>query len=357
MGRMGNDLTRRAAAEIEHLLDEAIAASRLVTAELSPPVLQEGGLRAGLRWLGRQMAERHGLRVDLTTEEELPPLGEEVRVLLFESVRELLFNAVKHARVASAKVDVRRIAAAGIQITVGDSGPGFDPDSLKKAGETGGGFGLFSIRERLGMLGGRMDIDSAPGRGSRFTMTAPAGGPASVAPPVVSAPPPPTGAERAVTAGSPAGGTSIRVLVVDDHAVVREGLRRLLVQEPDIQVAGEAVDGREAVEMAGRLRPDVILMDLNMPKLDGVEATRAIHNAFPDIRVIGLSMYEDAARARAIRDAGAVDYLSKSNPPRDVLAAIHRACRMHEEDRHPPELAGPPRRVGKRSAGRQSGKA
>ncbi len=76
--------------------------------------------------------------------------------------------------------------------------------------------------------------------------------------------------------------------------------------------------------MAGRLRPDVILMDLSMPKLDGVEATRAIHKAYPDIRIIGLSMYQEADRAQAMRDAGAIAYLSKSDPPRDLLAAIHR---------------------------------
>ena len=114
--------------------------------------------------------------------------------------------------------------------------------------------------------------------------------------------------------------------MADDHVVVREGLRLLLSQDPGIQVAGEAVDGREAVDMAGRLRPDVILMDLSMPKLDGVEATRAIHKAYPDIRIIGLSMYQEADRAQAMRDAGAVGYLSKSDPPRNLLAAIHRVC-------------------------------
>ncbi len=339
LGPAGDKTIRQAAAEIAHLIDEAITASRLVTAELSPPILHEGGLPAGLRWLARRMAERHGLQVDLAMEEDLPLVGEEVRLLLFESVRELLFNAVKHARVASVKLDVQRIAAADIGITVSDTGAGFDPDTLKKAGETGGGFGLFSIRERLELLGGRMDFDSAPGQGSRFTLTAPAGEAHSEAPPVVPAPPPPAQDAQAVRTGAQGGGLPIRVLVADDHLVVREGLRRLLGQDPGIRVAGEAVDGQEAVVMAGRLRPDVILLDLSMPKLDGVEAARAIHNSYPEIRIIGLSMYQEADRAQAMLAAGAVDYVSKSDPPRDMLFAIHRACQPHAKVPDPPDPA------------------
>jgi len=106
VARMGDDLIRQAAAEIERLLDESIAASRSLTTELSPPILHDAGLTAGLEWLARWMADRHGLRVALSLEGSLPDLAEEVRILLFESVRELLFNAVKHAHVTSAHVTV-----------------------------------------------------------------------------------------------------------------------------------------------------------------------------------------------------------------------------------------------------------
>ena len=173
VARMGDDLIEQAATEIERLLEESIAASRSLTAELSPPILQESGLTTGLSWLARWMADRHGLRVDLSIDDDLPGVLEDVRVLLFESVRELLFNAVKHAHVASVAVNVRRVTESAIQIVVSDAGPGFDPATLKKAGEIGGGFGLFGIREQLELMGGRIDIDSAPGKGSRFTLTAP----------------------------------------------------------------------------------------------------------------------------------------------------------------------------------------
>ena len=341
VGRLGDELTQQAAAEIEHLLNESIAAARSLTAELSPPVLQEAGLAAGVEWLSRWMADRHGLHVHLALDEDLPALAEDVRVLLFESVRELLFNTVKHARVASANVSIRRIAGAEIQIAVSDSGRGFDPALLTQASQTGPGFGLISIRERLELLGGRMEIDSTPGNGSRFTLTAPLGRLAAKEAPAAAAPVPPAPSKPAVPAPR-AAGAKITVLIADDHAVVREGLRRLLTHERGIEIVGEAADGEEALRLAGTLNPDVILMDASMPKLDGVEATRAIHRDHPAVRVIGLSMFEDAEHARAMRRAGAAAYLTKSGPPRELLSAIHRAVQpvAAQETRRPQKPAG-----------------
>ena len=327
LGQAGDEPSRAVAAEVERLLDTSISAARTLTAELSPPVLQESGLPAALAWLARWMTERHGLRVTMTIEEGLPPLAEDVRVLLFESVRELLFNAAKHAGAGLADVTVRRTTDENLRITVSDEGPGFDPATLGRGGDAARGFGLFSIRERLGLLGGSMEIDSAPGGSSRFTLTAPLALLADTRPPAAAAAPLPAGSEPAAKTGARRKGAFIRVLIVDDHPVVREGLRRLLGQEPDIQIAGEAADGQEAVAMAGTLHPDVVLMDVSMPKLDGVAATRAIHRGHPDIRIIGLSMFEDSGRADAMREAGAVDYLTKSGPPRDLLSAIRRAVR------------------------------
>jgi CheY-like chemotaxis protein len=330
LGQTGDDETGRAASEVEQLLNTSIAEARTLTAELSPPTLRTGGLKGDLAWLARSMADRHGLSVALSVEDDLPHLAEDVRILLFESVRELLFNAAKHAHVPSAEVTVRRAAGQTISITVSDEGAGFDTSRLKRAGETDGGFGLFSVRERLDMLGGSMVIDSAPGRGSQFTLAVPAGESPAADPAAVSVLTRPAPSEDTGRVDAPSRGPRLRVLLADDHAVVREGLRRLLASEADIDIVGEAADGQEAADLAAALQPDVILMDLSMPRLDGIGATRAIHRVHPDIRIIGLSMFEDDSHAEVMRSAGAVDYLVKSGPPERLLATIRRAAGLRQ---------------------------
>jgi len=114
----------------------------------------------------------------------------------------------------------------------------------------------------------------------------------------------------------------IRILVADDHATVRRGLARMLAAEEDIEVVGEAADGRDAVESARRLRPEVVLMDLSMPRMDGIEATCVITAEMPEVRVIGFSMHEPrSARARMLR-AGAAGFVAKDGAPPELLAMI-----------------------------------
>jgi DNA-binding NarL/FixJ family response regulator len=100
---------------------------------------------------------------------------------------------------------------------------------------------------------------------------------------------------------------------------------------PDIEVVGAASDGQEAVEMAARLLPGVILMDMSMPKLNGIEATQVIHKEFPEIRIIGLSMFEEAERAQAMREAGAVCYLTKSGAAETIIAAVRKHGALQEQ--------------------------
>ena len=118
----------------------------------------------------------------------------------------------------------------------------------------------------------------------------------------------------------------IRVLVVDDHAVVRSGLEMLLSTAEDVEVAGTAGDGAEAVEVAARERPDVILMDLSMPNVDGIEATRRIVAADPDAHVVVLTSFSDNRRILDALDAGAIGYLLKHAGPDEVLGAIRAAA-------------------------------
>lgn len=118
----------------------------------------------------------------------------------------------------------------------------------------------------------------------------------------------------------------IRVVVVDDHAVVRDGIARLLESAEGITVAGTAADGATAVELVAESEPDVVLMDLSMPGMDGVEATRRIVEADPEVRVVVLTTFSDRDRILAALEAGASGYLLKDAGPDDVLAGVRAAA-------------------------------
>jgi len=114
----------------------------------------------------------------------------------------------------------------------------------------------------------------------------------------------------------------IRILLADDHAVVRQGFKMILAEQPDMEIAGEAANGREAVELAEKIKPDVVVMDVAMPELNGIEATRRLAASLPHTRVLALSMHKDSVYVREILRAGARGYLLKDSPAQDMLAAV-----------------------------------
>ena len=114
-------------------------------------------------------------------------------------------------------------------------------------------------------------------------------------------------------------------MIADDHAVVRAALADFLGRSADLEVIGQAVDGEQAVELAGSLEPDVILMDVSMPRLNGIEATRKISDLYPDVKIIGLSMHSADTMAGTMLQAGAVSYVPKAAPPEDLVKAIRAA--------------------------------
>jgi DNA-binding NarL/FixJ family response regulator len=115
----------------------------------------------------------------------------------------------------------------------------------------------------------------------------------------------------------------IRVLVADDHTIVRKGLCALLNSEPNIEIIGEAADGREAVERIDKLKPDVVLMDISMPSLNGLEATRQIRRRHPGVRILILTMHTNEEYIFEILQAGASGYVLKKSAPSDLVSAIH----------------------------------
>jgi len=325
--------------EAKQHLHEAISVARSLNVELFPPVLQRSGLPAALTWLARWIQDKYKLRVEIAADPRADSARKDVRTLLFESVRELLFNAVKYAKTDRVALALELDTAEQLCITVADEGTGFEPaklDDRSNAGQVG--WGLFRIRERLTLLGGRLDVDSAPGRGTRIRLVAPreaahdsdAGerewqpGPATPA---------------AALDDDRASVDALRIVIVDDHPPVRRALREMLHQRPQLSVVGDASNGFEAIAHASALRPDVILMDVSMPHMDGVEATARIHAEFPDIRILGVSTFARAETADAIEHAGADGFFVKGADTQrliDHLLAFHASRRTADRARLQP---------------------
>ncbi|MFW6374294.1 MAG: response regulator [Thermodesulfobacteriota bacterium] len=316
------DKVRRLIEQSAKMVKESIDLARDLSHQLSPPVLKESGLTAGLRWLAERMAEQQGFQVSIRNAGAIEPIPEEIRFFLFESAREVLFNAVKHSGTDEAEVILERDPNGDVRIVLEDRGHGFDAAALEDRDAADITFGLFSIRERMNHLGGTMEIDSEPGKGCRITLTAPVAETDDTE-------------TRADTRSRPAdwkepaeadtpGDSRIRILVVDDHTIVRQGLAGMLREVSDFQVVGEAQDGRHALEQADTLHPDIVLMDVNMPHISGIEATRIIRERHPHMPVIGLSMHVDQAVAQSMREAGAEAYLTKDGPAETLVETIRK---------------------------------
>jgi PAS domain S-box-containing protein len=300
---------------VEKLLDESIRKSRQLVHELSPPVLQLG-LVPAIKWLAQQMEEQFGLKIQLEIKAEQHFENESLRTCMFRSVKELLFNIVKHAGVKNAHLILSGSENALI-ITIIDKGCGFNTDILNNLHHKVG-FGLLTIKERASYIGGSLTIDSTLGKGSKFTLTIPlrTSRDKGLFQKLSS-----TSQESDVPAKLAS--SKIRILFADDHAVIRQGLVKMISGQPDIQVVGEAANGREALDLARNLRPDAVIMDVSMPEMDGIEATRLIKAELPEIRVIGLSMYEDEQIALSMSEAGAEAFVSKSAGLPTLLKAIY----------------------------------
>lgn len=323
-----NDLPDRAASgmdELAELMDDAISYTRELMSELKPSLsLDEEDTRASIAWVADKMG-RYDLEVTVEDDGQPKPISEEVQTTLSQCVRELLFNVVKHAGVNEARIVLSRVEGQ-LQVTVEDEGKGFSMKGKEPAPTEEGGFGLFSIHERMGLLGGSLKVVSKPGKGTKMILRVPAKDQDKSDIPILSdegaSTPPPRSSEQ------PGSGLEIRVLLVDDHRMMREGLQRIIEEEDDLTVVGEASDGEEAVKLAQETYPDVIIMDVNMPGMNGIEATREIISEAPQVRVIGLSFQEEKNVAEAMRSAGASAYLTKSEVFETLCATIRSEAKM-----------------------------
>jgi signal transduction histidine kinase/ActR/RegA family two-component response regulator len=324
---------RKTLKDADQLLLQSLDYTRSLVSELTPQALYESGLCTALRWLADQMRSQQILTVEVSLNTPELPLPEGDAVLLFHSIRELLFNVLKHGKTDRASVSVH-YAQNVLSITVSDHGCGFDASRLSDDR-----FGLLSIRERMAALGGSFDLQSEPGKGTVASLHLPftATG-ETIETQVAREEAPKTEFTPALRrSAEPGAATSalgetdivapLRVMIIDDFDLVCKSLRSYLEQYDDVTVIGEASTGAQGVQLACALNPDVVIMDMHMPGLDGAQSTRLLLKERPDIVVIGLSLQTDSDMAKSMLEAGAAAFVAKDTAADELYTTLRAAAR------------------------------
>jgi DNA-binding NarL/FixJ family response regulator len=280
--------------------DAVINIRRLVYG-LRPPALDDLGLLGTLRESAAQYSAK-GLSVAVEAPESLPPLSAAVEVAAYRIAQEALSNISRHAEAHACTVYLAIEEAGVLCVGIHDQ----RPRNTRPAGE------------RLPTRRGGPDLDARARKRARRQPRRR----------VASRGWHPVPRQTAFAEGGVMERSTerLRVLVADDHPVFRRGMRAMLGVEPDTELAGETMDGEEAVWLALEVRPDVILMDLNMPRATGIEATHRSLEANPDTAILTLTMFEDDKSIFAAMRAGAHGYVLKGADGAQTLRAIHAAA-------------------------------
>jgi signal transduction histidine kinase len=299
----------RGAQKAAYLLSQAIESARALSKGLSPSALEDDGLQEALAWLADDFQKRHGLSVDIHSSPSIRIANRPLRNFLYQAALEILFNVVKHSGTQEAVLELR-VQGNDLLMSVSDQGKGFEWSRISSKPAFEKGYGLLNIQERCSLLGGGMEVCSELGQGTRVSISFPV-------------------AQVQVEEGSyrvkplvRSPGQPVRVVVVDDHEILREGFVSVLSIEPDIEVVGGASDGKTALKIVSELEPDVVMMDVFMRGIDGIETTRQIRKDFKDVKIVGLTAALDSHIEEQMRKAGAEAVLSKSATVKEILDTI-----------------------------------
>ena len=318
-------------AETQQGLSESLLLNKEVSAEirtlsylLHPPLLDELGLSSAARWYAAGFTKRTGITIDVDVPTEIKRLSPDAEVAIFRVLQESLTNVHRYANTWKARLSIRTTSDE-IQLEVQDFGKGIQAAKSKFAQQSVErlGVGIQGMTERIRQLGGRLEITFSADRGTLVSATIPLSGPhvaissqasssAAISPMFIQ-PESPIAAEN---------NHRKRILIADDHAMLRRGVRNTLQTEPDLEICGEAVDGQDAVDKVKELGPDLVILDINMPVLNGLAAVRQILRHRPQTKIVVFSVHNSDQTLQEITAAGAHGFVSKGKDAQELLRMV-----------------------------------
>lgn len=317
-------------AELNRLFVESLALSNDVNKEirtlsylLHPPLLDELGLSTAVEWFVQGFETRTGIPVAVDIPAKFVRLGPEAEVALFRVVQESLSNVHRYS--GSATAFVRATSSDGeVRLEIGDYGKGMGADAKTPSAQSRIplGVGIQGMKERLRQLSGTLEITSRPGNGTLVTAILPISARRAdvlevyEGTSIPSTPVPPTGEAQEGNRWRK------RILIADDHDVLRRGIRTMLEGDPDLEICGEAVDGREALEKTLAQAPDLVILDINMPVMNGLDVLRQIVRYRPQTKVLAFSVHDSKQIVEEILAAGAHSYLSKATAGQHLVQEV-----------------------------------
>jgi signal transduction histidine kinase/ActR/RegA family two-component response regulator len=284
---------------------------------LHPPLLDELGLASALSWYVEGFKTRSNVSVELDVPVRPLRLPIERETALFRVVQEGLTNVLRHSR--SPKAIIRLFMHNNqIILSVEDEGAGIEPRKLEAANTARAefGVGIPGMRERLKQFGGSLELRSSQS-GTQLIARIPLLKDFTQPPSELAS----ASVTDAVAAATPDTGKK-RILIADDHEVTRRGICDIIGKQKDLEICGEARDGLEAVTKARELKPDLIILDLSMPKVGGLTAAQHIRELDPPTKILIFTNHAYAAMERLIRAAGCSGYVEKSNAGEDLLRGV-----------------------------------
>jgi len=316
--------------ELNRLLQECISLSNDVNKEirtlsylLHPPLLDELGLSSAVEWFTQGFENRSGIKVGVDFPSGFVRLAPDAEVALFRIVQESLANVHRYSGSATAYVRARSNDSE-VRLEIGDFGKGMSQEAKKTDSVSVAplGVGIQGMKERLRQLSGSLEITSRAGKGTLVTAILPISSRRTE----VTEPYQESKIAHAgllPQGGKPKGnGWRKRILIADDHDVLRRGICTMLECDSDFEVCGEAVDGRDALEKTLAQAPDLVILDINMPIMNGLEVLRQIVRHRPQTKVLAFSVHDSKQIVEEILAAGAHGYLSKATAGQHLLHEV-----------------------------------